>query len=232
MPGWMADLYNPKITTDNSPQTPRQRWAVGPTAKAEESFREKYDVSALSTAAGSTSTSRSRSYSPHHLRKPKASRVMLDALPLKTMLEMHLAPCLHCRSRLEVSFPTLCVASGCKIQCPEPSCYVAKSEPESTEFVVPARSSEKIDRNTHYATNILFVVGFVHSGDGGTVEFTKGQTKTYPYCAVQICTDGYISPISPKDAIAPLQFNFAFYFSVVKAHNNLLHYIISNLLLA
>ena len=34
-------------------------------------------------------------------------------------------------------------------------------------------------------------------------------------CAVQICTRSYISPIPPTDAIAPLQFNFTFHFSLV-----------------
>ena len=135
------------------------------------------DVSALSlttnavgAASTSTTTSRSRSYSPHHLRKPSASRVLLDASPLKTMLEMHLAPCPHCRSRLEVSFPTVCVASGCQLKCPEKECpFTATSTPELTEFVISSSgSSQKIGRNTDYAANILYVVGFIASGDGGT----------------------------------------------------------------
>lgn len=91
-----------------------------------------------------TSTSRSRSYSPHHLRKPAASRVILDTAPLKSMLENHLSPCPHCRSRLVVTFPTTCIASGCQIRCPLYSMdgggskFVATSAPEVTKFVTQA----------------------------------------------------------------------------------------------
>ena len=124
------------------------------------------DVSTL-TNTWSTSTSRSRSFSPHHLRKPAASRVILDINPLKTMLEMHLSPCPHCRARLIVSFPTVCIASGCQIKCREAHCnFVATCSPEITEF--ETGGSRKIGRNTDYAANILYVVAFIASGDGGT----------------------------------------------------------------
>jgi hypothetical protein len=42
MPSWMENLHNPKVAAHDSPQTPSHRWAIGPTTKAEESFREKY----------------------------------------------------------------------------------------------------------------------------------------------------------------------------------------------
>ena len=41
MPAWMEDLKNPNVN-DDRPQTPWRRWVIGPTLKAEESFREKY----------------------------------------------------------------------------------------------------------------------------------------------------------------------------------------------
>ena len=131
------------------------------------------DVSTLTnTAAGSTTsttTSRSRSYSPHHLRKPAPSRVILNVNSLKTMLEMHLAPCPHCRSRLVVTFPTTCIASGCQLRCPQygKDCqFTATAAPEVTEFVTAGTLN--ICRNTDYAVNILYVLGFIASGDGGT----------------------------------------------------------------
>ena len=43
----------------------------------------------------------------------------------------------------------------------------------------------------------------------------QDQIDLAKLCAIQICTGGYISPIPPMDAIAPLQFNFAFHFSLV-----------------
>ena len=59
--------------------------------------------------------------------------------------------------------------------------------------------------------------GQLHGQSSATV--FQDQIDLVKLCAVQICTEGYISPISPKDAIAPLQFNFAFHFSSVQAPN-------------
>ena len=121
----------------------------------------------------SAMTAPSASSSPKESKKPPHCRVILDVEPMRSMLETHLAPCPQCGARLALSFPTSCLATGCHLSCPnfgpkKDDCkFMAKESAESANLPLPEDSTEHA-RNTDHAVNILFVVSFIASGDGGT----------------------------------------------------------------
>ena len=106
-------------------------------------------------------------------KKPPSSRVIVDVDPMIMMLETHLSPCPKCGARLKMSFPTVCVASGCRLTCPnfgllESDCsFIVNADPISAD-ITRQPGDNKIGRNTDHAINILFVLAFVACGDGGT----------------------------------------------------------------
>lgn len=75
---------------------------------------------------------------------------------------------------MTLSFPTVCVASGCCLQCiyyglKDTDCKFIKHAPlDAAQFPLADDASENISRNTDYSANILFVLAFIHNGDGGT----------------------------------------------------------------
>ena len=121
--------------------------------------------SAASSLTDSTSTKRK-------YWKPPATRVIVEVIPVKTLLDKYLTTaCPRCESNLQVTFPTTCVASGCRLECGN------KGGCTFADLVSPAGSaiplagdagSEKIKRNTDSALNILYIFSFIASGDGGT----------------------------------------------------------------
>ena len=105
----------------------------------------------------------------------------MDVDPTILMLETYLTPCPKCGARLKMSFPTVCIASGCRLTClrygpdKEKDCsFVVNSDPISADIAQRLEEdagggrSAKITRNTDHAANILFVIAFIASGDGGT----------------------------------------------------------------
>ena len=101
-------------------------------------------------------------------KKPAPSRVLVDTDLLKDSLESHIV-CPLCKSNVVVSFPTVCLASSIRIQCNDPICtFVEVNKPTSTASPpLGPNSSPNKERNIDYAVNILFVLGFLTSGDGG-----------------------------------------------------------------
>ena len=125
------------------------------------------DTSVASSITASTvasSTSRKK-YS-----KPPATRVIIEVNPVTLLLEKYLAKaCPSCGSALKVSFPTTCIASGCRLVCVnEGGCtYVDLCTPCGSG-VPMADGSQKITRNTDFGLNALYVISFIASGNGGT----------------------------------------------------------------
>ena len=99
--------------------------------------------------------------------KLRSDRIMLEHKPLRQMMERHIF-CPKCRSAVVVSFPTVCIASGCKIACTNDMCdFVDMDRPASAELPYLPEGSALIERTTDYAANIEFVLSFLASGNGG-----------------------------------------------------------------
>ena len=131
-----------------------------------EADNEQSSVASSITASTMTSSSKKK-YS-----KPAATRVILEVNPVTTLLEKYLATaCPSCGSALRISFPTTCIASGCRLVCVnEEACtYVDLCAPCGSKVpLAEDAGSEKIRRNTDFGLNALYVIAFVASGDGGT----------------------------------------------------------------
>ena len=106
-------------------------------------------------------------------RRPPHSRVIIEVNPVAAMLEKHLV-CPKCKEggSLAVSFPTTCVASSCRLECQNKmKCTYAVVQKPALAKSIPLADdagSALIVRNTDYATNVLYVLGFIACGDGGT----------------------------------------------------------------
>ena len=99
---------------------------------------------------------------------PAARRIIIETKLMSNMMEDHIF-CPTCKAAVVVSFPTVCVASGCRIDCSNPMCgYVRLENPEGANVpLAPEAGSPFIVRTTDYSSNILFVLSFLSSGDGG-----------------------------------------------------------------
>ena len=125
------------------------------------------DSTALSSLTGDASTSTSSK----KCSKPPHTRVIIEVNPVTAMLQKYLVSCPKCNGSLLVTFPTTCLASGCRLVCTnEMDCtFVVVAAPATSAVpLADDAGSELITRNTDYALNILYVIGFIASGDGGT----------------------------------------------------------------
>jgi len=128
------------------------------------------DVIAVDSSATTPSTI-SAGTEPNHMVTglPPPSRSIFDLDGLKALLERNIA-CGTCNSAVNVTFPTCCLASGVKVACTDPFCmFVDACRPAMADMPVNENGgSALIERQTDYAINILWVLGFLTSGDGGT----------------------------------------------------------------
>ena len=100
-------------------------------------------------------------------KKPPATRLLMEAPLMKAMIERHTF-CPKCNAAVTVSFPTVCIASGCRIQCSDAMCnFVDTERPATAAVPLPIGSSPLYERITDYAANIQWVLAFMASGDGG-----------------------------------------------------------------
>ena len=98
-----------------------------------------------------------------------SARVLLEVDSAKSMLESHIR-CKKCRGPVLVTFPTICIASGIRIECTNKiMCkFVDLTPPACAGMAEMNLASDELPRNNiFYAANILFVVGSMASGDGG-----------------------------------------------------------------
>ena len=125
--------------------------------------------SAASSLTNSISTASS---SKRKYWKPAATRVIIKVNPAKTLFQKYLSnTCPVCSSSLELTFPTVCVSSGIRLECTNKGMctYVDLATPAGSDIpLADDAGSQKITRNTDSALNILYVLGFIASGDGGT----------------------------------------------------------------
>ena len=115
------------------------------------------DSTALSSLTGDSSSQSNN--------KPPPTRVIVEVTPTRHLVEDYLGPCPKCNSKLVLSFPTTCVASGSKICCENEFCTFADIREPAGSSIPPNSDggSEKIERNTDYAANVLYVLALVSS---------------------------------------------------------------------
>ena len=121
--------------------------------------------SAVSSLTDTTSSPRRKYW------KPPASRVIIEVNPIVELLEKYLQPCPTCGSGLALSFPTACIATSCRLTCKNTiECtYADLSKPSRCDVpLLEDAGSEKIERNTDHAVNVLYVISHLNSGNGGT----------------------------------------------------------------
>ena len=103
-------------------------------------------------------------------KKPYATRVMVEVQPLKDLLDTNLRPCPQCGSKLEFELKTVCLATSLRFSCSNTKgcCFTAYGKnPAPAEVPLAINQSALRTRTTDYAINILYVLGFLVSGDGG-----------------------------------------------------------------
>ena len=144
------------------PPVPQQEAVCSPCGNNDDT---NTDVSSLTDDNSTTTPSSSQRKRPPH------SRVIIEVREVTKMLESHLK-CPHCNGHLALTFPTVCLASSCRLECKNKiECtYTVNAKPALAKTIPLAddAGSVLITRDTDFATNVLYVLGFIASGDGGT----------------------------------------------------------------
>jgi hypothetical protein len=98
--------------------------------------------------------------------KCPAPRAIMEVESLKKLMEKH-SRCPECDGRMEVKVNTICIASNVMLCCNNEDCgFVDHSDPPACAKVGP--TTDDRERTTDYAVNVLYVLGFMSCGDGGT----------------------------------------------------------------
>ena len=102
------------------------------------------------------------------MKKPSSTRVILEVDALERMMAKN-CRCLRCNGEVEISLKTVCLATSVVLRCQRPTCgYIYYSEPPSEVLVDEDEQIDNREMSTDYAINILYVLGFMSCGDGGT----------------------------------------------------------------
>ena len=101
-------------------------------------------------------------------KKLVSSSIIMERKPLADLMEAHMF-CPICNDPVVVSFPTIGIMSGCRVQCTNELCsFVKIDRPSRAEVTLPEGSgSPLIARTTDYAGNVLFVTAMLACGSGG-----------------------------------------------------------------
>jgi hypothetical protein len=104
-------------------------------------------------------------------KKPPPTRVALEVGPLTDLLQKH-CRCPECDSRVVASMKSLCLATTITLTCTNPDCtYIDSMHPPATAKINATDRSHREDgkeRMSDHAINLLYVLGFLSVGDGGT----------------------------------------------------------------
>jgi hypothetical protein len=99
-------------------------------------------------------------------KKPPPTRFVLEYESLKKIMEKN-CRCPKCNGPVEMKVKTLCLASNVMICCPKKDCgYVDVSDMPATSEV--GTKTDDRERITDFSINVLYVLGFLTSGDGHT----------------------------------------------------------------
>jgi len=96
----------------------------------------------------------------------KYTRVILETDPLKEQIERFMY-CPKCQHPVEVAFPTTCIATRCRVSCTHCQWFNATKVAGTDVPLDENAGSPLIERNSDYAINMLYILGFMCSGDGG-----------------------------------------------------------------
>jgi hypothetical protein len=102
--------------------------------------------------------------------KPPPTRLLLEYESLKKCMEKN-CRCPKCNGPVNMDVKTICIASNVMVSCVDKDCgYVDVSDLPATAHVGPTKATKKTDRerSTDFAINVLWVLGFMTSGDGST----------------------------------------------------------------
>ena len=159
----------PRTRARLQPSTSTENSCIVPRTQGRQLLFDRSCDDSISTGVSSLTDDRSLSSSKQS-RRPPHTRVIIEVNPVTAMLQKYLR-CPKCKAALAVTFPTTCLASGCRLRCVnEIDCdFVVVQSPASSEVpLADDAGSILITRNTDYALNALYVIGFIASGDGGT----------------------------------------------------------------
>jgi hypothetical protein len=106
------------------------------------------------------------------MKKPEPTRLFIEYDSLKKCMEKN-CRCPRCNGPVEMKVKTLCLASNVMLCCTDLDCgYVDVSDlPATAEIMNPNIGNPLVDRerSTDFAIiNVLYVLGFICCGDGGT----------------------------------------------------------------
>ena len=102
---------------------------------------------------------------------PESTRFIGETGPMIKMMEEFIV-CPLCNQKVSVTMTSKGFGIGnvTRLQCTDKTCtfvHVNKPSPANVPLLEDA-GSELISRNSDFAVNVLFVLGFIASGDGGT----------------------------------------------------------------
>jgi hypothetical protein len=98
-------------------------------------------------------------------KKPASSRALLEVKSLQDLLAKH-CHCPECDGPVQSTVKTICLASSVSLVCCNDECgYIFYSEPPAGTRL---QDSDKRQRMSDYAVNMLYVLGFLACGNGGT----------------------------------------------------------------
>ena len=130
----------------------------------------EFSPSVVDVAGGGDSTVSPKSSASSRTveSKPETTRIILERDPMTKLMESHIF-CPLCANAVVVSFPSIGIASGCRIQCSKQLCtYVHIERPKTCDVDLPEGSgSPLIERTTDYPANVLYILAFLACGDGG-----------------------------------------------------------------
>jgi hypothetical protein len=97
-------------------------------------------------------------------KKPPAHRIILETSALADLIANN-CHCSECLGPVDISYKTICLATTIELTCRDELCgYVYHSPAPSAASLGDVVRRE---RSTDYAINIMYVLGFIASGDGG-----------------------------------------------------------------
>jgi hypothetical protein len=99
--------------------------------------------------------------------KPPASRLIIEVAALKKIMEDN-CQCPECKGPVEMKVNTICIASNVILCCLDEECGFIDHSDLPASAKVEEEVDDRHDRITDYAVNVLYVLGFITCGDGGT----------------------------------------------------------------
>ena len=114
-------------------------------------------------------------------KEPLNTRVLLETKMIRSMMENHIR-CPKCKCTVSVTFPSVGIASGCRLGCGDPLCeYKEVEKPMAAN--IPVLHQPLRVRSTDYQVNISYFLSFLASGDGG-----KEAEQTLGFLGLPNCT--------------------------------------------